>query len=225
MSENLENWNLVESQIAKWNSYRYEQGKAPSEPKPVITISREPGCGASQIAHDLASKLGMDLMDSEILHMVAESAEMSEKVIATVDEKELTLRENILNSLFAGRYLSPDSYLQALTRVVSTISLHGNAIILGRGVNFILQPKETFRVRIIGPEDLKIKNCTQTGKEDAKSYIQNIEEQRKAFMQKYFHADINDSHRYDIVINMQSYTAAGAVETLATAFAAWREKG
>ncbi|MCX5829371.1 MAG: cytidylate kinase-like family protein [Deltaproteobacteria bacterium] len=222
MSESLENWNKVESQIAKWNSYRDEHGKALSEPKPVITISREPGCGASQIAHDLAIKLGMDLMDSEILHMIAESAEVSEKVINTVDEKELTLRENMLNALFAERYLPPDSYLQVLTKVVSAISLHGNAIIMGRGVNFVLPPKETFRIRIIGPEDLKIKNCSQTGKEDAKQYIRSMEEQRKVFAQKYFHADIDDSHGYDIVINMQSYTTAGAVEALATAFAVWK---
>ena len=222
MSESLENWNIVESQIAKWNLYRDEQGKAPTEPKHLITISREPGCGASQIANNLAIKLSMDFMGSEILHMIAESAEMSEKVIKTVNEEELTLRENMLNALFAERYLTLDSYLQILTKVVSTISLHGNAIILGRGVNFILHPKETFRVRIIGPEDLKIKNCSQTGKEDAKRYIQNMEAQRKAFVQKYFHADIDDSHGYDIVINMQSYAPAGAVEALATAFAAWK---
>ena len=128
----------------------------------------------------------------------------------------------MLNALFPERYLTLDSYLQILTKVVSTISLHGNAIILGRGVNFILHPKETFRVWIIGPEDLKIKNCSQTGKEDAKRYIQNMEAQRKAFVQKYFHADIDDSHGYDIVINMQSYAPAGAVEALATAFAAWK---
>ena len=223
MSESLESWNIVESQIAKWNSYRDERGKASSEPKPLITISREPSCGASEIANNLAIKLGMDFMGSEILHMIAESAEVSEKVISSVDEKELTLRENMLNALFAEHYLTPDSYLQVLTKVVSTISLHGNAIILGRGVNFILDPKETFRVRIIGPEDLKIKNCSQTGKEDdAKRYIQNMEAQRKAFVQKYFHADIDDSHGYDIVINMQSYTPTGAVEALATAFAAWK---
>ena len=222
MSESLENWNRIENQIAKWNLYKDEQGKAPTVPKPVVTISREPGCGASQIANNLAIKLGMDFMDSEILHMIAENAEMSEKVIKTVNEEELTLRENMLNALFAERYLTPDSYLQILTKVVSTISLHGNAIILGRGGNFILHPKETFRVRIIGPEDLKIKNCSQIGKEDAKKYIQDTEEQRKAFAQKYFRANIEDSHAYDIVINMQSYTPAGAVEALTAAFAAWK---
>jgi len=215
-------WQLVEEQLVKWNASTSERKGEKTKPGPVITISREAGCGGTKIAKKLATAIGMDLMGGKIIQMVAESVEMSDKVVCTLDEKEITKRDDWLTSLFETRHLWPDQYLHHLTKVIGTIGRHGNAVIVGRGANFILPRKDTFSVRIIAPEELKIKNVLKTANDEAKRYIIKTDSDRRAFVRKYFNADIEDPSAYDLVINMRSLNADGAVETIMAAFKAWK---
>ena len=157
MQNNRSTWQLVEQQLAKWNLMKSERKQETAEAGSVITISREAGCGATQIVQRLAEILGMDLMGGKIIQMVAESAEMGDKVVRSLDEKDVSLRDDWINSIFETRHLWPDQYLFHLTKVIGTIGRHGNAIILGRGANFVLPQAKTFSVRIIAPEAVKIK--------------------------------------------------------------------
>ena len=142
----------------------------------------------------------MDLMSGKIIQMIAESAEMSDKVVCTLDEKEITKRDDWLASLFESRHLWPDQYLHHLTKVIGTIGRHGNAIILGRGANFILPQKETFSIRIIAPEAIRTKNAVRTTPEEAKRYIIKTDADRRSFVRKYFNTDVTDPLYYDMVI-------------------------
>lgn len=215
-------WQLVEEQLSKWNIDARERKKEKKEPGPVITISREAGCGGTKIAQKLAERLGMDLMGGKIIQMVAESVEMSEKVVSSLDEKEISTRDTWIDSLFETRHLWPDQYLHHLTKVIGTIGRHGNAIILGRGANFILPEKDTFRVRIIAPFELKVKNVMKTTREEAERYIIKTEADRHSFIRKYFHQDVTDPLHYDIVINMRAVSIDGAVEAIIAAFRSWK---
>ena len=222
MQNNRSTWQLVEQQLAKWNLMKSERKQETAEAGSVITISREAGCGATQIVQRLAEILGMDLMGGKIIQMVAESAEMGDKVVRSLDEKDVSLRDDWINSIFETRHLWPDQYLFHLTKVIGTIGRHGNAIILGRGANFVLPQAKTFSVRIIAPEAVKIKNALRTTEEEAKRYIIKTEADRRAFVRKYFNANITDPLHYDLVINMRGMSIEGAAETIGTAFNAWK---
>lgn len=217
-------WQLVEAQLQKWNASGIEKKEQEKKPDPVITISREAGCRTSEIANKLSETLKMDLMSGKIIQMVAESAETSKKVVDSLDEKEMTLRDDWLTSLFETRHLWPDQYLHHLTKVIGTIGRYGNAIILGRGANFVLPQENTFSIRVIAPEDVKIKNAFRTSAEEAQRYIIKTEADRRAFIRKYFNADISDQTAYDLIINMRAMSVDGAVETIVTAFRAWKTR-
>jgi cytidylate kinase len=163
----------------------------------------------------------MDLMGGQIIQHVAESARMSRKVIESLDEKEVTMRDTLLNTLFKDRHLWPDEYLQHLTKVIATIGRYGNAIIVGRGANYILPPAETFHVRIIAPLEYRIKHVMEDRKYDkaqAEQYVVKTENDRKAFVRKYFNVDVADFKQYDIVINTGSVTIEGGAEAIKVAF-------
>jgi cytidylate kinase len=215
---------MVEDQLAKWRVPASEPMKdaAPVKTPPVITISRETGCRATEIAQKLADTLKMDLMGSRIIQMVAESTEMSEKVVKSLDEKEITKRDEWLSALFDRRNLWPDQYLQHLTRVISTIGRHGNAVILGRGATFILPHEETFSVRIIAPWETRIANSLKTTREEAQRYLANTDSSREAFVRKYFNADVRDPAYYDLVLNMRGFTVDSAIKAIIGAFNAWK---
>ncbi len=188
---------------------------------PVITLSREAGAYGSEIAERLAEVLKMDLMNDQIIGHVAESAKISKKVIESLDEKEVSLRDNWLTSFFESRHLWPDEYLDHLTRVIATIGRYGNTVIVGRGAHYILPPETIFRIRLIGPPEDRIAHVMETRKathQEAEKYVLRTDNERQAFIRKYFHADITDPAQYDIVVNMRVNTVEGAVEAIKAAF-------
>ncbi|MFH1080189.1 MAG: cytidylate kinase-like family protein [Pseudomonadota bacterium] len=220
---------MVEQQLKKWRMLIgegldvFDYGLEVERVKggPVITISREPGSGGSEIARKLAMDLSMDLMGDQIIQHVAESARMSRKVIESLDEKEVTLRDTLLNTLFRDRHLWPDEYLQHLTKVIATIGRYGNAIIVGRGANYILPQAGTFRVRIIAPLEYRIKHVMddrKIEKAQAEQYVVKTENDHKSFVRKYFNADVADPKQYDIIINTGSVTIEGAAKAIKVAF-------
>jgi cytidylate kinase len=219
---------IVDEQLKKWQNRSQERKIEKEKPGPVITVSREPGSGGSAVARQLASDLNLDLAGKQIIQKVAESADMSERVIASLDERDIRLRDSWLESLFETRHLWPDQYLRHLTKVVGTMGRKGGVVIVGRGAQYILPPKETFRLRFIAPMDFKIKNVAlEAGcsEKEAETYIIKTDSDRRAYVRKYFNVDVTDPSLYDIIINTGKLGIDGSVKTVKTAILAWLESG
>ena len=217
---------MVQSQVDKWRKLLGNTLQHVSEYKnfkggPIITISREAGAGGSDIARRLAKALGLDLIGGQIIQHVADSAKMSRKVIESLDEREMTFRETLLSSLFGENRPWPGEFLHHLTRVIGTIGIFGNVIIVGRGANFVLPKERVFRVRVIAPMELRIKYFMEDRgytKAEAEQYIVKRDNNRKAFVRKYFNADMDDPAHYDIIINTEKISMAAATEAIIVAF-------
>jgi cytidylate kinase len=197
---------LIEEQARKWQMAR-NMRKKKSEPHPaVITISRQPGSGDHIFARRIAEELNLDIFDDKIIHQVAESAHMSEKVVASLDEKMRSTLDNWIQLLKTTRFFFSDKYLLHLTKVIGAAGEHGGAVIIGRGANLILPAEETLRIRFIAPMDVKINNLSEglnIPAKEAEERIISIEAERKAFIKKHFKVDIDDPINYDLVINTQ----------------------
>lgn len=219
---------LVDEQLSKWQAQRRLRARASAmamdqeKLKPVMTVSIEPGSGGVEIATRLARLLNMDLLGSEIIQRIAESARMSEKDVELLDEKEAGKLNAWLDSLFGGNF-SPDDYFRHLNRVIGTIGKLGNAILLGRGAQYILQGETTFRLRIIAPRDFRTKKLmgeTGQSRKDAADFIQNMETVRRSFIKRYFQRDITDPLGYDLLLNVENLSIDAAVSIIQTAFRA-----
>lgn len=218
---------MVEEQLTKWKSATMERKAVKAKPAPVITISREPGSGGSEIARRLAQELKMDLVGAQIIQKIAESADISAKLIESLDEKQITRRDDWLSSLIETRHLWVDDYLRHLTKVIGTFGKQGNFIIVGRGSQYILPPEDTFRLRFIAAMEVKIQNVMRdfgSSREDAEKYIIKTDSDRRAYLRKYFNADVANPSDYDMVINTGKLGIDGSVEAVMAAFAAWKRK-
>jgi cytidylate kinase len=216
---------MVEEQLVKWKSTTMEQKAVKAKPAPVITISREPGSGGTEIARKLAQELKMDIIGAQIIQKIAESADISAKLIESLDEKQITRRDDWLSSLIETRHLWVDAYLRHLTKVIGTIGKQGNFIIVGRGAQYILPPEDTFRLRFIAAMEVKIQNVMRdfgSSRADAEKYIIKTDSDRRAYLRKYFNADVTNPSDYDMVINTGKLGIDGAVETVKVAFTAWK---
>ena len=207
---------IVEEQMQKWHVSQIEKADE-KEAIPVITISREPGSGGSIVADKLAEKLEFDIFNKNFIQDMAANTKISERFFETIDEKGVSVWNEWISSLVDYRHLWPDQYLKHLMKVVGTIGKHGRAIIVGRGANFVLPPGRRFRIRIVAPEKKRVKKISADygiTLNEAKRRIIKTESARRAFIRKYFNADIADPLNYDLVINTGTISIDAATDAI-----------
>jgi len=210
---------IIEEQVKKWQIMKAKEKKE-AIIFPVITISREPGSGGRIVATELGKKLGLDVFHQEIINEMAESAQVSSRILESLDEKGLSVLDEWITSLVDKQHLWPDQYLRHLMKVIGTIGKHGSAVIVGRGANFVLPSGGRIRVRIVAPLDVRIENVSSNfgvSAEDAKRRIIRTESQRRAFIRKYFNADITDPINYDLVLNTGTLSIEAAANAIKSA--------
>jgi cytidylate kinase len=201
---------FIKDQIGKWKTQTQTH-------VPVITISSQPGSGGRIIAKGLSKRLLIDLFDRDIVKEIAESAHISGAVIETMEKERLTGIKDFISSLVDDRYLWPGVYLDHLMKVVAAIASHGNAVIVGRGANFLIPPEDHISIRVVAPLDVRVNNVAKTfgvTRDEAKRRVIHRENRRAAFIRQSFNADVADPNNYDLVINTRRGdmdAAAGAV--------------
>jgi cytidylate kinase len=207
---------FVNEQIAKWKVYAVGAKKKKAR-IPVITVCTEPGSGGCIIAEQLAKRLGFDFFHRDMIHRIAESVRISTTVIESLEKERLSGVQDFIASVIKDQYLHPSLYLDHLMKVVGTIGKHGHAVIVGRGANFIIPPKDRFAVRVVAPLERRIENIAQrfdVPSDTAKRRVVVRENRRRAFVRQSFNADICDPIHYDMVLNTGSMSFEAAVEAI-----------
>ena len=205
---------ILADPISHW---RLASVPPPAQARPVIAISRQPGALGDEVARALGEELGLHVYDREIIQRIAESAHLSERVVAILDEKDRSMLTDWLSSFASDAYLSPYGYLDHLTEVVTAIARLGGAVIIGRGSHLILRPNQGLRVLVIAPLEARIETIAARdgiGRREAERRIALQEAERQAFLKKYFHADAGDHTKFDLVVNTAALGVSGAVQVV-----------
>ncbi len=171
--------------------------------KPLITISREYGSGGSIIAATVAKKLGKPwrVFHDEIIEQIAKEAQIEKKLIKEIDESKIPFMHEVLEDFFGRRQVSLESYSKHLLRILGKIGQRGNAIIVGRGSNFLFT--DSLKVRILSDMDQRIKVVAQVKKvseRKAREIIDDYDKHRAEFARAVFNHDPRKAHHYDITI-------------------------
>ena len=81
-------------------------------------------------------------------------------------------------------------------------------------------------MRITAPQKLRIQNVARDfnlSEDAAKRRIIKTESNRKAFIRKYFNADIADPNNYDLVINTEKLSISNVTDLIAAALGCLEE--
>jgi cytidylate kinase len=194
---------IIEEQVQRWHilSHKVREEKPRA---PVIAISREPGSGGALVAQAIAEACDFDLYHKHVIDEIAKNAKINRRLMETLDEKGLNVIDEYISSIVHRQHLWPDEYLRQLMKVIGTIGVHGRAVIVGRGANFILPPENRFRVLIMASREFRVRQVAKThdvSEKEALRHIIRTESDRKAFIRKYFNADIADPLNYDLIVN------------------------
>ena len=206
---------MMEARVYEW---RQSAEKRPSQPGPVITISRGPGCRGESISERVAAELGLHLYTWEIVEQIAKDEHVSVQVVSTLDEKARSELEDWLAEFQGTHNLSTDAYLEDLKKIIFVIASHGRAVILGRGANFLLPPEKRIGLYLVAPLEVRIRNVMEDrglSEKRAREHIAKVEKEHRQLVKKNFQADIRDSAHYHLVINtalVKPETIAGIVK-------------
>jgi len=189
---------------------------------PVVTVSREPGSGGKLIAQELAKRLKYTFYDKQIIEEIAESAKLRTSVLERIDEHKRTAVQDLIQSLLNPDYVSDLTYFKHLSRVILAIGAKGNAVILGRGANFILPFEKGLHIRVTAPYSTRVERAVQyEGKtlEDARETVKKFDKARKQFVEQYFGRKMRRASYYDLVLNTEILSIEDCVEIALSAFA------
>jgi cytidylate kinase len=192
---------MMEARVYEWSQ---SEKKRPSQPGPVVTISREAGCRGESIAEKVAAELGLHLYTWEIVDQIAKDEHVSVQVVSMLDEKARTELEDWLVGFQGTHNLSEYAYLQDLKKITFAIAAHGNALLLGRGASFLIPSEKRIALLLVAPLEVRIRNVMEDrglSEKDAQEHIIKVEAEHHQFAKKYFQTEIRASAHYHLVIN------------------------
>lgn len=187
---------------------------------PWITISTQLGAGGRELAQRLGGRLGWRVFDKEILKEIAKSTNTREKILSRLDDHAVGAFEDFVAHLFVPGNLGHPAYVLEMMRVVWAIARQGEAIMLGRGANWLLDPQYGLRVRAIAPVEKRVEWLTRTQAMSAADAIHRVKEDtadRAKFMRQVYKQDIDNPLGYDLVVNLGTLDVEPAVELVVAA--------
>ena len=211
---------LVERQMRNWELARAQRLSVPApqreEVEDFIAISRNAGARGKAVAAELGEKLGWPVFGREILDVMAGDDDLRRRVYASMDERDLNWYQETLRALTQPEFVKND-YFHRLTETVLSLARQGHAVFLGRGTDMILPRTIGFRVRLVAPSELCVKNFAIQRKltpDQARVEVSRLEKERSEFIRNHFRIDAADSTRHDLMINMERFTPRQAVELI-----------
>ncbi|HMC30045.1 MAG TPA: cytidylate kinase-like family protein [Candidatus Angelobacter sp.] len=181
----------------------------------IITIEREFGCGAAQIAEKIAARLNWKLWDQLLTQEIARLANCKQSEVELREERRDPLYRRLLKSFALGSYegnlgvypietLDADSIVKLSERVVRQVAETGNCVIVGRGAQHFLQDrKDTLRFFLYAPKAEKVRRLISEGnsQQHAEALVDIVDRERAAFIRNYFHVEWPNLPVYHAMIN------------------------
>ena len=186
-----------------------------TNPIRLITISREFGAGGSDLARELGARLQWRVLDHDIVHRVAERLRFEDGTVEPFDEHPPSLLARIATVLsvpLPGMYAFPapdipshDAIAAATRRVIEEAARSLPLIVVGHGAQCIFEDRaDSLSVRLVAPlsaRQSRVAARQKISRSLAEDLVRRADEDRQAYIQRYFHRDWKDELLYDLQIN------------------------
>jgi cytidylate kinase len=181
----------------------------------IITIEREYGCGAANIAGTIADRLGWKLWDQEITAEIARRLKCKHEMVEAREERCDSMFYRLIKAFMRGSFearidtadmelLDAEHLAHLFEKVVNEIAERGNCVIVGRGANwFLRQRDDAFHTFLYAPYEEKMRRVLASGesRRDAEHLLESVDRERAAFIKKYYDKVWPDRSLYNMMMN------------------------
>ena len=181
----------------------------------VITIDREYGSGAADIAATLAARLGWKLWDQLLTSEIARMTGCDCPAVEEREERRDALHYRLFKAFLRGSFegtlnaqrvkmVDSDCIREAAEKVVREAARQGNCVIVGRGSAYYLQSNpDAFHVFVYAPFEEKIHRLRSMGKSEEEAHLlaETVDQDRAAYIKQYFKIEWPFREIYDLMMN------------------------
>jgi cytidylate kinase len=170
----------------------------------TIAISREAGARGNTIAKRAGAKLGWQVYSQELLEYMAQEGTFRQQVLDQLPAGAGDWVEGQLERLLKEQNISANPSVIELARMILSLGVQGEAILLGRGAGSILPQASTLHVRLVAPVQDRIAYMSQWLRltmDEAAEQVRKRDQRRAEFLATHFHRTASDLYQYDMALN------------------------
>lgn len=196
----------------------------------VITISRQIGAGGWTLGKRLAKRLGYRYVNEFIIKDVADKVGVTPEDISAFEKDGATrlmkfldrmVSREFINRLITEKYgyVDEERYLGVVTAIVKELYEQGDAVIVGRGGQYILKGLDNvWRILLVDDVKNRIRFVMKTYKlseAEAEKTVRSRDRIRTNFLSFFADKELHDDPQsYDLVINMENVTLEKAEDLI-----------
>jgi cytidylate kinase len=206
------------SPLESFQHYLQAQATVPRRQRELqplaITISREAGAGAVTIAGLVAERLSVlekndesrpwVVFDANLAEEVLKDHHLPDKLARFMEEAARPPVDTAVAELL-GLCPSPWTLVQLTTETILRLASLGHVILVGRGANIITaRMPQVFHVRLVAPWMRRVEHLAEqnhVSQAEAARIAKSRDQARRAYVRRYFNAEIDDSTLYDLTLN------------------------
>ena len=181
----------------------------------VITIEREFGSGAADIARKLAERLRWQLWDQKLTEEIARRLDCDCRAVEELAERKDPLYYRLFKAFLRGSFegtlnaprlgmVDADCIRQVADQVVTTAAKTGNSVIVGRGSAYFLRDRaDAFHVFVYAPFEAKVWRLRAEGRseKEAIELAGTVDRDRAAYIKQYFDIEWPARHFFHLMVN------------------------
>ncbi|MBP3849190.1 MAG: cytidylate kinase-like family protein [Prevotella sp.] len=194
----------------------------------MITISRQFGTGGHEIGVELARRLGVKLLDKQILNEVASRMHIVEDAVEKIEMRNPLWRDDFTN--FYRTYMAHAEYngleqdktshelFKAQADVIRSIANEESCLIVGRcGFDIFANHPNALKIFIHSSVDSRKRRIAEKfdiSEHDAAAMIVDNDYSRELYTKKFTGREWKDATNYDISLDVRKFGINGAVDFL-----------
>lgn len=181
----------------------------------IITISRQAATNGGLIGRVVAERVGLRVFDRELVDEIARRMQVDPNIVFQFDEVSHGLVQSLLWDW--RTHVNEEMYVRFLRQALHRIAMEDNALIIGRGANFVLHDAHCLHVRIVAPIILRIeiyRSYFDVDEHEAERRILQEDHEKHAFARRLFGEDIDKPENYDLLINLAGLTPEMTAEII-----------
>ena len=198
------------------------------EEKFVITISRQFGTGGHEIGAEIARRLGVKLLDKQILNEVAKRTRAVEDAMEKIETRNPLWRDDFTN--FYRNYMAKAEYdgaeqdqtshelFEAQCEAIKQIAHKESCVIVGRcGFYIFKDHPNALKIFVHSTEEFRKRRIAEKyglDLRDAAAMVVDNDYSRELYTKTFTGCDWTDARNYDICLDVRKFGLNGAVDFL-----------
>ena len=194
----------------------------------VITISRQFGTGGHEIGAEIARRLGVKLLDKQILNEVAKRAPRMEEAMEKIEARNPLWRDDFTN--FYRNYMAKAEYdgaeqdqtshelFDAQCQIIRQIASKESCVIVGRcGFYIFKDHPNALKIFIHSTEECRKRRIAEKyglDLRDAAAMVVDNDYSRELYTKTFTGCEWTDARNYDISLDVRKFGLNGAVDFL-----------